>query len=141
MLQYGWSAEVVNEVADRCRLIGCAVEDLINERLQSGELSDVDLKVRYVPIIMPPDRAADYPARSKVSTQQRLLDCAPQLNFDAFSGPSVETSAEEYLQGLIACIPLLETLGMDAGDRERISDFFKEILAEVTTRLQSAANE
>ena len=134
-MKYGWSAETDEKVGERLRLMGLATERLIEERLASGELEDIDVLVGYVPIIMPPEWAQDYPARTKVSHKHRVLDCAPQLDYEKFSGDSVEVAAKEYVGGIILCLPLLSRLRFAPSEISRIEEFFGRVSEDLQAQV------
>jgi len=112
-------------------------ERLISARINEGELGNVDLLVRYVPIIMKANTAEWYPPRSKVSHKHRTLDCAPQLNHAQFSGASVPAAAREYVGGIIDCLPLLAKLRFSADEISQIKEFFVAVSDDLQVNLDS----
>ena len=76
------------------------VEQRLNSLLSESRLADVDLQVRYVPIVMPPDLLERYPARSRAHIEKRIIDCSPQLNHSVFSDGTPALRRKEYLAGL-----------------------------------------
>ena len=55
------------------------VEPYLNDTLEKSSMADVELKLRYIPIVMPVDMHDRYKERSKARIKQKIYDCAPHL--------------------------------------------------------------
>ena len=80
---------------------------------------------------MPVEMQERYSARSKLHRQQRIYDCAPQLNYGVFVDGQFEDQLHEYLQGLVLSTPHLAKLG---ATEEQIAEF-KAILTNAVDRI------
>jgi hypothetical protein len=134
-MEYGCSVETEKCVSERVLFIARATEQMIAERLVAGELSNIDILVRYVPIIMNPEWAKHYPSRTKVSHKHRVLDCAPQLNFEKFSDGPLDGAAKEYVSGIIDCLPLLAKLKFSSSEIGQVGEFFDRVAADLQAQL------
>jgi hypothetical protein len=96
------------------------VEQRLNEVLSDSSLAEVDLQIRYVPIVMPPELQARYPARSKALVKSKVLDCSPQLNYSIFADGTSELQFKEYLRGIRTAKEYMPAFAMTA---EQIGEF------------------
>ena len=136
-MKYGWSAEVDQNAVERLRLMGLATERIISERLAAGELADIDLEIQYVPIIMVPEYAQNYPARTMISHKNRTLHCAPQLDSEKFLVEPFEIAANEYVRGIIDCLPLLSRLRFASSEIGQIEEFFIHVSEDLRAQARS----
>jgi len=97
-----------------------AVEPFLNDAFAASNLATLEAKLRYVPIIMPDNMRARYPARSKLRKKERVYDCAPQLDYNIFVEGSFEEQLREYLRGVAESTPHLAGLGATP---QQIEDF------------------
>lgn len=107
------------------------VEPYLNAAFSASSLATLQCKLRYVPIVMPTDMHARYPARSKLRRKERLYDCAPILNYGVFVDGSIENQLKEYLRGIALSTPHLAELGASP---KQIKDF-EMILATAAERI------
>ena len=116
-----WAATEAHDPAyaavRRCR---ADVEPWLNRMLAQSCLAGIPGKLRYVPIVMPKDMHARYPARSRLRKKERIYDCAPQLDYDVFVDGSFEEQLTEYVRGIALASPHLAGLGATA---DQISEF------------------
>jgi hypothetical protein len=103
------------------------VENYLNTELEKSSLATLDVKLRYVPIVMPPEIRKRYPERSKLRKNKKLYDCARQLDFDVFVGGSLRNQVTEYVRGIRLSVPYLAKLGASP---EQVTEF-SEILSRV----------
>jgi hypothetical protein len=96
------------------------VERFLNAALAKSSLVSVDCEIRYIPIIMPEDMRARYPARSKLLKPERIYDCAPQLEYEVFVDGTFEDQLREYFRGIAESVPHLFELGATS---HQIEDF------------------
>ncbi|SIS68016.1 hypothetical protein SAMN05421774_101858 [Gemmobacter megaterium] len=131
-----WSAAEGNGVAiDRLHEVRHLIESQINALISLSELKSFSAKVRYIPIIMTADRRDRYPARSRVERKNRIYNCCPQLDYDAFvSGSPVERVAI-YIDGLRGCGPGLAKLGATSEQVTEFDRILDETLQIVTEQL------
>jgi len=98
----------VDGVVNATRL---CVERYLAPLLDKSPLLNLDMKLRYIPIVMPEENQKRYPERSKARIDQRIYDCAPHLNFEIFSVGSWELQLTEYIRGLSLSLPHLHKFG------------------------------
>ncbi len=108
----------------------CA-EPFLNTAFAASSLAALQGKLRYVPIVMPEDMHARYPARSKLRKKQRIYDCAPILDYGVFVNGRFEDQLREYLRGIALSAPHLAGLGASP---EQIKEF-EAILAGAVERI------
>lgn len=113
-MQYISRAEVDGEVGDFLRTIRDISETAFLPILADYSVWELDCKIRYVPIIMRPDWAARYPARSRLERKKRIYNCCPQLEFEPFQLKKQQVAATVYIEGLRECGPALIKLGATA---------------------------
>lgn len=115
-----------------------SVEPYIVSALNNSLLSNIDMLIRYVPIVMPIDMHERYPARSKSRIKQRIYDCAPHLEYEIFVTGNFEQQIKEYLRGIALSIPHLEKFGLSAPEifafKEIIENTSDSILEDRTIR-------
>ena len=118
------SSEADSKAHLNLNAVRLSVEPYINEAAAISELSSLEIKIRYIPIVMGSEFLSRYPARSKIRKKQKLYDCAPQLPHQPFVDGSWAEQVATYLQGLNECAdPLLKM-----GATEVQVSIFKEIL-------------
>lgn len=114
------SAEVDFKALEAFVSVEHIVEPYLNKAFANSSLSELDAKIRYVPIVMHDDRKSSYPARSKLRKKQRIYDCAPQLDYDIYISGTQEEQLAEYLRGVAESAPHLAGLGATA---EQVQEF------------------
>ena len=97
-----------------------AFEPVFRELLSDSGLTATKLLLRYVPIVMPPDLVDNYPCHTKARPAQRILDCAPQLDYEIFVRGSFADQVQAYAHGIRAASPLLPKFGFSPAN---VSDF------------------
>ena len=125
------SSETYRPATLAVHLCSRTLEPVLNELLRQSDLADFDCQLRYIPIVMPPDLAKHYPARSKAMKVQRICDCAPQLNYDIFVSGNFEQQLTEYVAGIRTSGPILARLGGSAAQVEE----FDRILSSATQHI------
>ncbi len=128
-----WASAEVFQPADEVlnRVRRCVVP-FLNAAFAASSLACLQCKLRYVPIVMPPNMHARYPARSKLRTKERLYDCAPILDYDVFVDGRFEGQLREYLNGIALSALHLAALGVSPQQIEEFSailDSAAEIIA------------
>jgi hypothetical protein len=111
------------------------VEPLIIAALAEEPLADLEVKIRYVPIVMDEQGQRRYPARSRVRKAQRLYDCAPQLDYLTFKKGRSEEQLAEYLRGLEECRTALPKLGATPPQVQAFMAALDRVARELTARL------
>jgi hypothetical protein len=71
------------------------VDPFLKAAFAASSLAALECKLRYVPIVMPADMHARYPARSKLRKKQRIYDCAPLLDYGLFVNGKFEDQLRE----------------------------------------------
>lgn len=89
-----------------------SLEPALNSALDASDLASVPIKIRYIPITMPEDFLANYPARSKVRKKESIFVCAPQLDYDVFVSGTFRQQITEYARGILAETSELRKLGL-----------------------------
>jgi hypothetical protein len=105
-----------------------SVEPYLNAAFEKSRLKSLQGTICYVPIIMPTGMQEQYPARSKLNKDERIYDCAPQLNYDVFIEGSSEEQLREYIRGIAEAG--LHLIGIGATP-EQVDDFNKIIAKAV----------
>ncbi len=135
-LQFWASSETdlaASKAEDRCRKL---VEPYLNERFDACGLVSLDVKLRYIPIIMRPDRALNYPSRSKARISQRVYDCSPQLDFLPFVFGTPEEQLQEYLRGIEASGAHLKKFGATIDQVETFAQIMVQAHAGLAKRMR-----
>jgi hypothetical protein len=96
------------------------VEPYLNDAFAASSLASLDIKLRYVPIIMTKDAHDKYTDRTKIRIKQRISDVAPQLDYELFVSGTLAEQLEEYLRGITHARPHLPRFGATP---EQIADF------------------
>ncbi len=105
------SSESHIHAGERFGSYSIALENRVIDLVATSSLHEFDAKVRYVPIIMPPERTEAYPARSRLEKSKRIVDVCPQLNFHIFRDRSDDALKMEWLRGLESVADGLGRLG------------------------------
>jgi hypothetical protein len=132
-LKFWASAEVYQaayEGLDRARR---NVSPYLNTAFAMSSLATLDCELRYVPIVMPEDRHARYPARSKLRKKQRIYDCAPILDYDVFIRGTFEDQLREYLRGISLSGPHLAALGASPQQIEAFNAILASAVDHIVT--------
>ena len=130
-MKFTASAEVESSVGANILAAIRVVIPYLNEGGSKSLLSDFDIEVRYIPIIMSDERKQHYPARSKIRKKGRLYDCAPQLDFETLVTGAHDERLAEYLHGLRECATALPKLGATAEQVEAFLALLRRARAEL----------
>lgn len=116
-----WASAEVSQVAFES-IANCAdcVEPFLNKEFGRSKLAELDLKIRYVPIVMPDKMHAEYKERSRAYLKKNIYDCSPHLDFRTFTSAGFPEQLTEYLRGIRLCCPHLKRFGANL---DQISDF------------------
>jgi hypothetical protein len=101
-----------------------AVELALNEALKNSSFSNLNAKLRYIPIVMQEATRERYPARSKLRKKLAIYDCAPQLNYKVFVEGAFEEQLREYLRGILTSVPYLRALG---ASEDQVAEFSRVV--------------
>jgi hypothetical protein len=129
------SSETSGEAREKLVAIRSTVEDNLNEAFRAGTLETFDAKIFYVPIIMDERFRARYPARSRVERKNRIYNCCPQLDYDAFIAAAPAERALIYLEGLRECGAGLAKLGATPAQVAEFDAILTEVGRRVAARL------
>ena len=89
--------------------------------ISNSILSELEVKIRYVPIIMDEAVKARYPARSRLERKSRVFNCCPQLPIAPFlTEGAAKERFEVYIDGMSECASALVKLG---ATQEQVSAF------------------
>lgn len=111
-------------------------EEWFNERFADSPLADIELELRYIPIVMGKIlREWKYKARSRAEIKKRVYNCCPQLDYVTFLSGSLEARAEEYVRGLRETTAQLRKFG---ATKEQAAAF-DAILDEAPTAIAERA--
>lgn len=129
-------AEVDREAYMAMWEIRQSVEPYLNAAFKKSSLATLACKLRYVPIIMAEGTRENFPPRSKLQKKERIYDCAPQLNYEAFVNGTYEDQLRTYVDGIKETAPHLADFG---ATEQQIRDFqtilsnaAENILADLT---------
>ncbi len=129
------SSETSGQAGEKWRAIWSIVEDNLNEAFKSSTLETFDAKIFYIPIIMDEQFRARYPARSRVERKNRIYNCCPQLDHDAFVAAAPAERALIYLEGLRECGAGLAKLGATPAQVAEFDAILDEVGRRVAARL------
>lgn len=96
------------------------VEPYLNAAFSKGALAGLDLKLRYVPIVMPVQMYDKYPERSLARVRLRIYDCAPHLDFELYISGNFKQQLTEYFRGISLAKPHLVKFGATP---EQVAEF------------------
>jgi hypothetical protein len=96
------------------------IEPYLNNNFSHSSLKNLNIKLRYIPIVMKPESIHRYPERSKSRIKQRIYDCAPQLDYQTFVDGDLSACLDEYLRGIALSSPHLKKFGATP---EQVRDF------------------
>jgi hypothetical protein len=132
-----WASSETYEPADHAsEAVRRVIEPLLNHRLTNSRFANVQLLLRYVPVIMPTEILDRYPARSRARIKQRVLECAPQLRYETFVSGSFNDQVDAYLNGIRTASSSMKKFGISPAE---IGDF-EQLLAAIATTTR-AMNE
>lgn len=117
---------VAEGITSTKRSLGARLDGIVANSI----LSDLDVRIRYIPIVMPPERAHAYPARSRVERANRIYNACPQLDYQVFLDGSDEDMKREWISGLDSVAGGLKKLGVS---KEHI-DTWTDALATLAQR-------
>jgi hypothetical protein len=112
-------------------VVGRTVEAEINRLFSVSPLSALDVKIRFIPIVMPEGMREHFRPRSDLKKKRRIYDCTPYLDYDTFAQGTFDEQLREYMRGLTEAVPYLAGLGATS---EQIG-CFKGILAATEERI------
>jgi hypothetical protein len=133
-MEFWASSEVFQPAHSASEKVRRSVEPYLNAAFAASSLATLQAKLRYVPIVMPENMHARYPARSKLRKKESLYDCAPILDYDVFVNGQFEDQLREYLRGIALSSPYLSSLGASP---MQIEDF-NTILSVAVERICNA---
>lgn len=88
-----------------------AIEKALAAAILDSPLQDLDVKIRYIPIVMDENGRQKYKARSRLERGKKIYNCCPQLAIQPFLTGTPRERFAEYLGGLTECGPALAKLG------------------------------
>jgi hypothetical protein len=74
------SAEVARPAFSALDRVGKCVAPSLNAAFSVSKLVSISMELRYIPIDMPKDMHARYPARSRLKRKEGVCDCTPILD-------------------------------------------------------------
>ncbi len=134
-MQYWSSSESTQLAAEKLSEVRGIPDNALTEALAQSSLADFDVKIRYIPIIMDERFRARYPARSRVERKNRIYNCCPQLDHDAFVAAAPAERALIYLDGLRECGAGLAKLGATPAQVAEFDAILNEVGRRVAARL------
>jgi hypothetical protein len=109
------------------------VEPYLVKALNESLLKNVELEIRYVPIVMPSDMHKIYPQRSRAHVKKKIFDCAPHLCYEVFNSTDYAQQISQYVRGIEQSVPHLAKFGLTPVQIEA----FEHILVYVEQNLKS----
>ena len=134
-MQYWSSTESTQLAAEKLSEVWGIPDNALTEALALSSLAEVDAEIRYIPIIMDEQFRARYPARSRVERKNRIYNCCPQLDYDAFVAAAPAERALIYLDGLRECGAGLAKLGATPAQVAEFDAILDEVGRRVAARL------
>ena len=114
------------------RLVRDQVERYLNEAFVASVLADLNIKIRYVPIVMDNEARLNYPARSKARLKEKIYDCAPQLAYQPFIVGNWSEQVCEYLLGLNGCCEGITKFGATDGQVAKFKEILRQAYVDLT---------
>lgn len=112
------SSEEDMSISNPLNQVRFAVEPHLNRQIAQSDLSDLDLEIRYIPIVMRPEWIERYPARSSARIKQRIYVCAPQLDYQIFLTGTQSEQLKEYVRGVATSLPHIHKFGLTKNQTE-----------------------
>lgn len=137
-MEFFSSAETDSLAGDMFDQVSSSADPLLTELLNSPEFSEFQAEICYIPIIMPAEMATRYPPRSGVEIKSRIIDVAPQLNYEAFIRGPLERRMELYLDGFYECKAGLKLLGMNDRTLDEFTTLFENAKRSVLLSTSSS---
>ena len=119
-MKFWASAETDHLVGSKVNIVRRISEPIINNLLELSSLSKVQLKIRYVPIVMSAHMTRFYCERSASDEKKMVYLCAPVLIYVIFLEGETEDMTVEYFNGIYTSLPHLPKFGIT---HEQISEF------------------
>jgi hypothetical protein len=120
IMNYGNSSESTPEVMVPLALRQDHLGRLFLAAIETTSLRDVDVEISYVPILMPPDSARNYPARSRNVRKDRRMEVSPQLDYDRFTKGDLAERWNVVIDGFATARDMFKRAGLTA---ENLKDF------------------
>ncbi len=119
------------QAVTHCRRL---LEDHLNKALAGSSLAPLKGEFRYVPIIMPPEMAVNYPPRSELRKDEGngVYCCAPQLDYETFIKGSFEQQMEEYTRGILMEASQITGLGASLDQVKEFEDLVITARSKIT---------
>ena len=110
-----------------------ATEKAMGVAVANDPLRDLEVKIRYVPIIMDESRRVRYPARSRLERKNRIYNCSPQLAIEPFLTGTPTQRFTQYIGGMRECGPALAKLGATDEQVAAFNRILDQTLCKLTT--------
>ncbi len=127
-----YSAELERGILDAYNDVSARTEAALEAAIKDSPLRDLDVKIRYVPIIMGEEFRLRYPARSRLERKNRVFNCSPQLPFQPFLSGTLAERLTVYINGMRECGPALKKLGATAEQVDAFGAVLDKALHELT---------
>lgn len=114
--------------------VAAQAEAAIETIIKDSPLHDLDVKIRYVPIIMGEKDRARYPARSRLDRKNRAYNCSPQLPIEPFLTGTLAERFTVYLNGMRECGPALKKLGATDAQVAAFDNLLDKALQALTSK-------
>jgi hypothetical protein len=115
--------------------IAAAINQAIGTSALMQQLDVVE--TRYIPIVMSARFDGRFPARSRANHKQRIYNCCPRLDYDAFVNGTPAQRIAIYLDGLQDCSTCLKKLGATPA---QVAEF-QRIVRDLKGKLMAEANQ
>lgn len=131
--------EPAAQAVTHCRRL---LEDYLNKALAGTNLAAVKGEFRYVPIVMPPEMAANYPPRSELRKDDGngVYCCAPQLDYETFIKGSFEQQMAEHTRGILMEAAQITGLGASLDQVNEFEDLVITARFDITGQPGAAAS-
>ena len=108
------------------------LEPFLDTAFATSDLGALQLKLCYVPIVMPESMHDRYPSRSKAHLKDKIYDCAPILNYEVFVKGSPKDQLKEYVRGIRLAAPHLARFGATPQQVMMFNEILDVAIGQVT---------
>lgn len=130
-MEFFISSETSIEVSDIVLELNSVAREKVQNICDKSPVKDLKFKIKYVPIIMPPEISHRYPERSKLNAKRKIIDCSPQLDFSIFSRGIWNNIVEHYFQALDVCMGNLSSIGLNRQQIDEVKNVFNLAKLEI----------
>jgi len=132
-MEFVFSSEVDKTALFQMHEVREAVRISLEDAVAKSTLSELDVRVRYIPIIMKAENLERFPARSRLERKNRIFNCCPQLDIQIFLTGTQSERVAVFVNGLRECGPALAKLGATSEQVAEFDQILDHSLASLTS--------